>query len=163
MKIKKSMFKSLKGLKELKQMKKTGYCNGIECSRCPLGRHNLNDNIEYCADIIDLDGYAANDSEEIKKMDKLINIFTEEKINTNLALIDERLKYNSTVMYNGKPYIIKGVLKKSFIKNKENPILLNGYSDRYNAVYGECIIKESDMRKKYTLWVDVKNIEILEK
>jgi hypothetical protein len=162
MKIKKSMFKSLKGLKELKQMKETGYCNGIECSRCPLDRRNLNTSI-VCDDIIDLDGYAAKDLEETKKMNKLIDIFTKEKINTNLALIDERLKYNSTVMYNGKPYMIKGVLKKSFIKNKENPILLNGFSDRYNAIYGECIVRESDMKKKYTLWVDVKNIEILEK
>lgn len=161
MKIKKSMFKSLKGLKELKQMKKTGYCNGIECSICPLDRRNLNTSIA-CADIIDLDGYAANDFEEIKKMNKLIDIFTKEKINTNLALIDERLKYNSIVMYNGEPYMIKGVLKKKFIKNKENPILLNGTSDRYNAVYGECIVREFDMKNKYTLWVDVKDIEILE-
>lgn len=161
MKIKKSMFKSLKGLKELKQMKKAGYCNGIECSRCPLDDHNINTIID-CADIIDLDGYAAKDLEEIDKMNKLIDIFTKEKINTNLAWIDERLKYNSTVMYDGKPYMIKGVLKKKFIKNKENPILLNGLSDRYNAIYGECIVRESDMKKKYTLWVDVKDIEILE-
>lgn len=161
MKITKKMFKSFKGLGKLKQMKKAGYCNGIECSRCPLDDHNINTIID-CADIIDLDGYAANDFEEIKKMNKLIDIFTKEKINTNLALIDERLKYNSIVMYNGESYMIKGVLKKKFIKNKENPILLNGYSDRYNAIYGECIVRESDMKKKYTLWVDVKNIEILE-
>jgi hypothetical protein len=156
------MFKSLKGLKELKQMKETGHCDDIECSRCPLDDHNINTIID-CADIIDLDGYAAKDLEETKKMNKLIDIFTKEKINTNLALIDERLKYNSTVMYNGKPYMIKGVLKKSFIKNKENPILLNGFSDRYNAIYGECIVRESDMKKKYTLWVDIKDIEILER
>lgn len=165
MKIKKSMFKNLKGLKYINEMKETGYCNSIECKKCPLDKHNLTSSPDYadCSDIINLHGYAANDLEEINKMNKLIDIFTKEKINTNLALIDERLKYNSIVMYNGEPYVIKGVLKKKFIKNKENPILLNGYSDRYNAIYSECIVRESAMRKKYTLWVDVKNIEILEK
>ena len=163
MKIKKSMFKSLKGLKELKQMKETGYCNGIECSRCPLDRRNLNTSIS-CADIVDLDGYAANDFEEvINKMNKLIDIFTEKKLNKTLSLIGKRLKYNSKVIYNGETYLIKGVLKKKFIKNNENPILLNGFCRYYDPVYDMCVIKEADTKKEYTLWVDIKDIEILER
>ena len=161
MKIKKSMFKSLKGLKELKKMQKTGYCNGIECSRCPLDRRNLNTSIS-CADIIDLDGYAAKDFEEIEKMDKLIDIFTEEKINTNLSLIDKRLKYNSKVIYNGETYLIKGVLKKRFIKNDEKSILLNGFCNDYDPVCANsvCIIKDYDAKKEYNLFVNIQDIEI---
>ena len=164
MKIKKSMFKSLKGLKELKKMQKTGYCNGIECSICPLDRRNLNTSIA-CADIIDLDGYAANDFEEVNKMNKLIDIFTEKKLNKILSLIDKRLKYNSKVMYNGETYVIKGVLKKKFIKNNGNPILLNGFGNDYDPVCDDsiCVIKEADTKKGYNLWVDIKDIEILEK
>jgi hypothetical protein len=96
MKIKKSMFKSFKGLKELKQMEKTGYCNGIKCSRCPLGEHNLNTNTDCCVDIIDLDGYAAKNAKEIKKMNKLIDIFTEANINSILSKLvpNRKLKYN---------------------------------------------------------------------
>lgn len=161
MKIKttKELFKSFKGLEKLNTMKEERYCNNIDCKKCPLDKSNLNDSLD-CADILDLNGYAAGDLNEMKKLNKIIDIFTEEKINKNLSLIDERLKYNSKVMYNGKSYMIKGTLKKKFIGNKQDPILLDGFSDRYNAIYDDCNVRECDMKKKYTLWVDIKNIEI---
>ena len=161
MKIKKSMFKSLKGLKELKQMKKTGYCNGIECSRCPLGIHNRNDNMENCADIIDLDGYVANDFEEIKKMDKLIDIFTKEKINSILPKLapNRNLKYNDYVVYDDKVFKIKGVLnKKEIFLGIFDSILLSGYDNDYTPEYSSCIVAKKAMEKEYTLWVDPSEI-----
>ena len=162
MKITKEMFKNFKGLGKLKKMEKAGYCNGISCQRCPLDNHNLNTNID-CADIIDLDGYAAKDTREMKRMNKVIDIFTEEKISKNLSWIDKRLKYNSKVMYNGETYKIKGVLKKEFIRDYENPILLNGFSNDYDPVCDNsfCVIKEVDTKKGYSLCVDVQDIEII--
>ena len=114
------------------------------------------------ADIIDLDGYAANDFEEVNKMNKLIDMFTEAKLNKILSLIDKRLKYNSKVIYNGNTYKIKGVLKKKFMRNNENPILLNGFGDDYEPVCDDsiCVIKEADTKKEYSLWVDIQDIEI---
>ena len=163
MKITKDIFKSFKGLGKLKKMKKETSCNGIQCSDCPLGNDNIPDYIE-CLDIIELGLYKENNPEAVETMNNLIDIFTEEKISKNLLLIDKRLKYNSKVMYNGKPYNIKGVLKKKLIEDEryKDPILLNGFCDNYNASYKDCIVKESDMNKKYTLWVDLDNIDINE-
>ena len=161
MKIKKSMFKSFKGLDKLKTMEKTGYCNGINCQECPLDRRNLNTSTD-CADIIDLDGYAAENPEEMKRMNKVLDIFTKAKISKNLSWIDKRLKYNSKVIYNGNTYKIKGVLKKEFMKNNGNPILLNGFSNDYSSVCDDsiCVIKKADTKKEYSLWVDIQDIEI---
>jgi len=158
----KGLFTSFKGLNKLKRIIENKSCADVNCSNCPLGKDKLKDNID-CLDIIELSLYEEKDPEAVETMTQLLDIFIEEKINKNLSLIDNRLKYNSKVIYNGKSYTIKGVLKKIFITNKQDPILLNGFSDRYNAIYGECVVRESDMKKKYTLWVDVKNIEILEK
>ena len=163
MKITKELFKSFKGLEKLKTMEKTGYCNGINCKKCPLDNRNLNLNTSIdCADIIDLDGYAADNPKEMKKMNKVIDIFTEEKISKNLSWIDKRLKYNSKVIYNGNTYKIKGVLKKDLMKNNGNPILLNGFSNDYKSVYDDsiCVIKKADTKKGYSLWVDIQDIEI---
>ena len=63
--------------------------------------------------------YEEKDPEAVETMTQLLDIFIEEKINKNLSLIDNRLKYNSKVIYNGKSYTIKGVLKKIFITNKQ--------------------------------------------
>ena len=161
MKITKDIFKTFKGLGKLKKMQKRGCCNGIECTRCPLDRHNLNGNIEHCAGIIDLDGYAAKDFEEIEKMNKLIDIFTEEKINTILSKIvpNRNLKYNDYVVYDNKVFKIKGVLKnKDITKGLYNPILLNGYDADFCAEYGSCIVDRKAMEKEYTLWVDPSEI-----
>lgn len=157
MKITKKMFKSFKGLGKLKQMKKAGYCNGIECSRCPLDDHNINTIID-CADIIDLDGYAANDFEEIKKMNKLIDIFTKENINSILYKLapNRNLKYNDYVVYDNKVFKIKGVLKAS--TGLYNPILLSGYDEDFCAKYESCIVDRKAMEKEYTLWVDPSEI-----
>ena len=162
MKITKKMFKSFKGLEKLKKMEKAGYCNGIACIECPLDHHNLNTSID-CADIIDLDGYAAENPKEMKKMNKVIDIFTEGKISKNLSWIDKRLKYNSKVIYNGNEHKIKGVLKKEFIRNNGSPILLNGFSNDYEPVCDDsiCVIKDADTKKEYSLWVDVQDIEII--
>ena len=161
MKITKELFKSFKGLGKLKKIEKTGYCNGIDCKKCPLDNSNLNTTID-CADIIDLDGYAADNPKEMKRMNKVIDIFTEGKINKNLSWIDKRLKYNSKVIYNGNTYKIKGVLKKEFVRNNESPILLNGFGNDYDPVCDDsiCVIKKADTKKEYSLWVDVQDIEI---
>lgn len=161
MKITKELFKSFKGLEKLKTMEKTGYCNGIDCTKCPLDNHNLNTIID-CADIIDLDEYAADNPKEIKKMNKVIDIFTEEKISKNLSLIDKKLKYNSKVVYNGNTYKIKGVSKKKFMRNNETPILLNGFGNDYEPVCDDsiCVIKNADTKKEYSLWVGIQDIEI---
>ena len=142
-------------------MQKRGGCNGIECTRCPLGRHNLNGNIEHCAGIIDLCGYVANDFEEIEKMNKLIDIFTEEKINSILANLapNRNLKYNDYVVYDNKVFKIKGVLKnKENAEGLYNPILLSGYDEDFCAGYGSCIVDRKAMKKEYTLWVDPSEI-----
>lgn len=155
----KGLFTSFKGLNKLKKIIKNKDCTYIRCEKCPLYTDKLNNNIN-CLDIINISLYKENDPEAVETMNQLLDIFTEEKINKNLSLIDERLKYNSKVMYNGKSYMIKGTLKKKFIGNKQDAILLNGFSDRYNAIYDDCNVRECDMKKKYTLWVDIKNIEI---
>ena len=126
MKITKDIFKSFKGLGKLKKMENTGYCNGIACIECPLDHHNLNTSID-CADIIDLDGYAADSPKEMKKMNKVIDIFTEGKINSILSKLapNRKLKYNDYVIYNNIAFRIKGVLKTS--AGLYNPILLSGY------------------------------------
>jgi len=96
-------------------------------------------------------------------MNKVIDIFTEGKISKNLSWIDNRLKYDSKVIYNGNEYKIKGVLKKEFIRNNGSPILLNGFSNDYEPVCDDsiCVIKDADTKKEYSLWVDVQDIEII--
>ena len=162
MKITKELFDSFEGLKELKRMKEQRCCSGINCQICPLDKHNVDDDLE-CRDIIDLDRYDANDAREMKRMNKVINIFTKENISENLSLIDKRLKYNSKVIYNGNTHKIKGVLKKEFIRNNGSPILLNGFSNDYEPVCDDsiCVIKEADTKKEYSLWVNVQDIEII--
>lgn len=149
----KELFTSFKGLDTLKKIAKDKSCNGIYCDKCAIGNRNT---LVGCTSIVYVHGTC---KEDVSIMKKLIDIFTEEKINKTLSLIDNRLKYNSKVIYNGKSYAIKGVLKKRFIEEQDT-ILLNGFGDTYDAVYKDCIVKESDMKKEYTLWVDVKNIKI---
>ena len=86
----------------------------------------------------------------------------QEKINKILSLINKRLKYNSKVVYNGKTYMIKGVLKKRFTKNDEKSILLNGFCNDYDPVCDNsvCIIKDDDAKKEYNLFVNIQDIEI---
>jgi len=155
MKIKKSMFKSFEGLEELKKMKKNGYCNGTDCTECPLDRHNLN-TITNCVDIIDLDGYAAKDIEEVKKMNKIIDIFTKENINSVLSELvpNRKLKYNDYVVYNNKTFKIKGVVKSE----STNLILLNGHDMDRAPSYESCIISKKAIKKAYTLWVEPSEI-----
>ena len=155
----KGLFTSFKGLKKLKKIIEHKDCTDINCSKCPLGKDKLNNNID-CIDIIEISLYKENDPEAVETMNQLLDIFTEEKINKTLSLIDNRLKYNSKVIYNGKSYAIKGVLKKMFINHSEKSILLNGFCNDYDLVYDICVIKEADMKKEYTLLVDVKDIEI---
>ena len=131
----KELFTSFKGLGTLKKIAESRWCT--ECDKCPLGERGTK---TPCYDIVELD----NKSDETEKtMRMLIDIFTEEKINRNLALIDDRLKYNSIVVYKGKSYKIKGVLKKKFIGKDECPILLNGFGDVYDASYKDCIVNQN--------------------
>ena len=111
----KGLFTSFKGLNKLKRIIENKSCADVNCSNCPLGKDKLKDNMG-CLDIIELSLYEEKDPEAVETMNQLIDIFIEEKINTNLALIDKRLEYNSEVIYNGKTYLIKGVSKKKFIK-----------------------------------------------
>lgn len=149
----KELFTSFKGLGTLKKIAESRVCP--ECDKCPFNERRAK---TLCYNIVDI--YNVSDDETEKTMRMLIDIFTEEKINRNLALIDDRLKYNSIVVYNGKSYKIKGVLKKKFIGKDECPILLNGFGDVYDASYKDCIVKESDMKKEYTLWADITYIKI---
>lgn len=150
MKITKEMFKGFEGLEELKKMKKAKDCNELSCQRCPLHKHNLN-NILWCKDIIDLNAYAENDTEEKKSMNKLIDIFTKENINSVLSEIEpnRNLKYNDYVVYDNKTFKIKGVVKSELY----NLILLNGYDIDRTPTYASCIVSRKAMKKAYTLWV----------
>ena len=155
MKITKEIFKSFKGLGKLKKMENTGYCNGIACIECPLDHHNLNTSID-CADIIDLDGYAAENPKEMKKMNKVIDIFTKENINAILAKLapNRNLKYNDYVVYDNKVFKIKGAVKSK----SANLILLNGHDMDRAPIYESCIINRKAINKAYTLWVDPSEI-----
>ena len=148
----KELFTSFKGLGTLKKIAESRVCP--ECDKCPFHDRRTK---TPCYNIVDIDDRS---DETEKTMRMLIDIFTEEKINRNLALIDDRLKYNSIVVYKGESYKIKGVLKKKFIGKDECPILLNGFGDVYDASYKDCIVKESDMKKEYTLWVNITDIKI---
>ena len=156
------LFTSFKGLNKLKQIIENKSCEDLDCSKCPLGKDKLSNNVE-CLDIIEISLYEEKNPEAIYTMEKLLDIFTEEKISKNLSLIDKKLKYNSKVVYNGNTYKIKGVLKKEFIRNNESPILLNGFSNDYEPVCDNsiCVIKEAHTKKGYSLWVDVQDIEII--
>lgn len=152
MKITKKMFKSFEGLEELKKMKEAKCCNGINCQICPLGERNLNKNI-VCTSIIDLDGYAANDLIETKKMSKLIDIFTKEKINSVLSELapNRNLKYNDYVVYDNKTFKIKGVLENS---ESFSLILLNECDTKFSQIDEQCITNKKSIKKGYNLLVE---------
>ena len=151
----KGIFKSFEGLEELKKMKEAKCCNEIDCQICPLGEHNLKNDIA-CIDIIDLDGYAANDLIETKSMNKLIDIFTKENINSVLSELapNRNLKYNDYVVYDNKTFKIKGVVKS----NSTNLILLNGHDMDRAPSYESCIVDRKAIKKAYTLWVEPSEI-----
>ena len=155
MKITKEMFKGFEGLKELNKMKGAKCCSGINCQTCPLDKHNLNNSLE-CTDIIDLNSYAEKDTEEKKNMNKLIDIFTKENINSVLSELvpNKNLKYNDYVVYNNKTFKIKGVVKSK----STNLILLNGYDINSVPTYESCIINRKAMKKAYTLLVEPSEI-----
>lgn len=160
MKITKKMFKSFKGLEELKKIQKEGYCNSFPCSKCPLNSNNINGTIngnKICSDIIDLSLYIAKDPEIVNRMDKLIDIFTKENINSILSKLvpNRKLKYNDYVIYNNRAFRIKGVLKAS--AGLYNPILLSGY-DANCVEYGSCVVGRKAIEKEYNLWVDPSEI-----
>ena len=157
----KGLFTRFKGLNKLKQIIENKECTDINCSNCPLGKDKLKNNTE-CLDIIEISLYKEKNPEAVKTMNQLLDIFTEEKINKTLSLIDERLKYNSKVVYNGNTYKIKGVSKKKFMRNNETPILLNGFGNDYEPVCDDsiCVIKNADTKKEYSLWVGIQDIEI---
>ena len=155
MKITKGIFKSFEGLEELKKMKEAKCCNEIDCQICPLDKHNLKNNIE-CTDIIYLDGYAEKDLIETKRMNKLIDIFTKENINSVLSELapNRNLKYNDYVIYDNKTFKIKGVVKS----NSTNLILLNGHDMDRAPTYESCIVDRKAIKKAYTLWVEPSEI-----
>jgi len=158
MKITKDIFKSFKGLGKLKKMQKRGYCNGSSCLKCPLNNSNIKFDMVECSDIIDLSSYRAKDSKSVKTMNKIIDIFTKENINSILSKLapNRKLKYNDYVIYNNIAFRIKGVLKTS--AGLYNPILLSGYDEDFCANYGSCIVDRKAMEKEYTLWVDPSEI-----
>ena len=158
MKITKKMFKSFEGLEKLEKMQKKGYCTSWPCLKCPLNSSNINGTINGnkidCSDIIDLSSYRAKDPEVIRRMNKLIDIFTKENINSILAKLapNRNLKYNDYVVYDNKVFKIKGVLKnKENAEGLYNPILLSGYDEDFCAAYGSCIVDRKTMKKEYTM------------
>ena len=161
MKITKKMFKSFKGLEELKRIKNEGHCTGFACSKCPLNNSNIKIDMVECSDIIDLNEYRAKDSKSVETMNKLIDIFTKEKINSILSKLapNRNLKYNDYVVHYNKVFKIKGVLKnKEISTGLYNPILLSGYDEDFCAKYESCIVDRKAMEKEYTLWVDPSEI-----
>lgn len=161
MKITKKMFKSFKGLGKLEKIQKEGFCAGIKCSECPLDNSNINRKIVECSDIIDLSLYREREYESVKTMEKLIDIFTEEKIDSILANLapNRNIKYNDYVVYDNKVFKIKGVLKnKEIAEGLYNPILLSGYDESFCEEYGSCIVDRKAIEKEYTLWVDPSEI-----
>lgn len=156
MKITKKMFKSFKGLEELKKIQKEGYCNSFPCSKCPLNNSNIKVDMVECSDIIDLSSYRAKDPEVIRRMNKIIDIFTKENINSILSeLVPNRnLKYNDYVVYDNKTFKIKGVVKSE----SYNLILLNGHDMDRAPSYESCIVNRKAIKKAYTLWVDPSEI-----
>ena len=156
MKITKEMFKNFKELEQLKIMKEEGYCTELICSECPLGVGNLNGNIE-CSDIINLSLYRENKPDSIKTMNKLIDIFTKENINSILAKLapNRKLKYNDYVVYNNKTFKIKGVLENS---ESSSLILLNECDTKFPQIDEQCIADKKSIKKGYNLLVEPSEI-----
>ena len=160
MKITKKMFKSFEGLEKLEKMQKEGYCNCWSCLKCPLKNSNINGTINgnkiECSDIIDLSLYRAKDPEIVNRMNKLIDIFTKENINSVLSELapNRKLKYNDYVVYDNKTFKIKGVVKSK----SDSLILLNGYDMDRAPTYESCIINRKAINKSYTLWVEPSEI-----
>jgi hypothetical protein len=157
MKITKKMFKGFEGLEELKKMQKEGYCNSFSCSKCPLKNSNIKIDMVECSDIIDLSSYRAKDFRSVKTMNKIIDIFTKENINSILTKLapNRNLKYNDYVVHDNKVFKIKGV---EIAEGVYNPILLSGYDADFRAKYESCIVDRKAMEKEYTLWVDPSEI-----
>ena len=157
MKITKKMFKSFEGLEKLEKMQKEGYCNSWLCSKCPLKNSNINGNINgnqiECSDVIDLSAYRAKDPEAINRMDKLIEIFTKENINSILAKLapNRKLKYNDYVVYDNKTFKIKGVLENS---ESSSLILLNECDTKFPQIAEQCITNKKSIEKGYNLLVE---------
>ena len=157
MKITKKMFKSFEGLEKLKKIQKEGYCNSFPCPKCPLKNSNVNSDIIECSDIIDLSAYRAKDPEAISRMDKLIEIFTKENINSILAKLapKRKLKYNDYVVYNNKTFKIKGVLENS---ESSSLILLNECLLKFPQIDEQCITNKKSIKKGYNLLVEPSEI-----
>ena len=161
MKIKKSMFKSLKGYKYIKEIEEAGYCNSIDCKKCPLDRRNLNDSPDWadCSDIIDVNGYAVKNPIEIEKMNKLIDIFRKYYVNNKLKKYGINIRYQQSVKYNDKTFNVLDIVK---IKDNETEyfiVLLTGTDE--NNIYLDKI-KTVNKDDEYNLWVDIQDIEIKE-
>ena len=157
MKITKKMFKSFEGLEKLKKMEKTGCCNGIDCTKCPLNDRNINGNINDCSDIIELSLYREKNPEAIRRMDKLINIFTKENINAILAKLapSRNLKYHDYVVYNNNTFQIKGVIENS---ESSSLILLNGHDLNLPQIDEQCITNKKSIKNGYNLLVEPSEI-----
>ena len=160
MKITKKMFKSFEGLEELKKIEKARDCIGLACAKCPLKDSNINGNINNkiaCSDIIDLSLYKAKNPEAIRRMDKLINIFTKENINAILAKLapSRNLKYHDYVVYNNNTFQIKGVIENS---ESSSLILLNGHDLNLPQIDEQCITNKKSIEKGYNLLVEPSEI-----
>ena len=161
MKITKKMFKSFEGLEKLEKIQEEGYCNSLACSKCPLNDSNINGNITgnkiECSDVINLSAYRVEDPEAIRRMDKLIEIFTKENINSILAKLapNRKLKYNDYVVYNNKTFKIKGVLENS---ESSSLILLNECDTKFPQIDEQCITNKKSIKKGYNLLVEPSEI-----
>ena len=157
MKITKKMFKSFEGLEKLKKMEKTGCCDDIDCTKCPLNDRNINGNINDCSDIIELSLYREKNPEAIRRMDKLINIFTKENINAILAKLapSRNLKYHDYVVYNNNTFQIKGVIENS---ESSSLILLNGHDLNLPQIDEQCITNKKSIKNGYNLLVEPSEI-----
>lgn len=155
MKIKKSMFKSLKGYKYIKQIKDSKTC--IEdCSKCPLDDANLVKEIN-CVDIINIGEYSENYSLAIYHMNCLTEIFRKRYVNNKLKKYGFDIRYQQPVKYNDKIFNVLDIVK---IKDNETEyfiVLLTG-TDANNIYLDK--IKTVNKDDEYDLWVKFEEIYI---
>jgi hypothetical protein len=86
-------------------------------------------------------------------MNKIIDIFTKENINSILTKLapNRNLKHNDYVVYDNKVFKIKGV---EIAEGVYNPILLSGYDADFRAKYESCIVDRKAMEKEYFRWIN---------
>lgn len=152
MKIKKSMFNSLKGYKYIKQIKDNKSCLDIDCSKCPLYKCSLG---ITCDDIINISNYTQEDRIAIYNMNCLIEIFRKYYVNNKLKKYGFDIRYQQPVKYNDKIFNVLDIVKIKDNETKYFIVLLTG-TDKNNIYLDK--IKTVNKDDEYDLWVKFEEI-----